>query len=58
MRHSKTAGVLTIVALAIGAVAAQDAAPGLRAIVSDTAPPGIDNGIRNSDSPRPPPSES
>ena len=54
MRHSKTAGVLTIVALAIGAVAAQDAAPGLRAIVSDIAPPGIDTGIRTSDPPRPP----
>jgi len=51
---SKTAGVLTIVALAIGAVAAQDAAPGLRAIVSDLAAPGIDNGVRMSDAPRPP----
>src|SRR5437762_5598219 len=51
---SKTAGVLTMVALAIGALAAQDAAPGLRAIVSDIAAPGIDNGIRNSDAPRPP----
>ncbi|HKC55947.1 MAG TPA: S8 family serine peptidase [Vicinamibacterales bacterium] len=54
MFRSKTAGVLAIVALAIGVVAAQDAAPGFRAIVSDIAAPGIDTGIRISDPPRPP----
>jgi serine protease len=51
---SKTAGVLTLVALALGVVAAQDAAPGFRTFISDLTPPGIDNGLRNSDAPRPP----
>ena len=51
---SKTAGVLTVVALALGVVAAQDAAPGSRTFISDLTPPGIDNGLHNSDAPRPP----
>jgi serine protease len=51
---SKTAGVLTLVALALGVVAAQDAAPGFRTFISDLTPPGIDNGLHNSDAPRPP----
>jgi serine protease len=51
---SKTAGVLTLVALALGVVAAQDAAPGFRTFISDRTPPGIDNGLRAADAPRPP----
>jgi hypothetical protein len=52
---SKTAGVLTVVMLAIGVVAAQDgAAPGVRAFISDLTPPAIDNGLRDADPPRPP----
>ncbi|HYS25925.1 MAG TPA: S8 family serine peptidase [Vicinamibacterales bacterium] len=54
MFGSKTAGVLAIVALAIGVVAAQDAAPGFRTFISDLTPPGIDNGLRDKDAPRPP----
>jgi serine protease len=51
---SKTAGVLTLLALALGVVAAQDAAPGFRTFISDLTPPGIDNGLRDTDVPRPP----
>jgi serine protease len=54
MVFSKTAGVLAVVTLAIAAVAAQDAAPGFRTFISDIASPGIDNGVRVSDAPRPP----
>ncbi|HXD16044.1 MAG TPA: S8 family serine peptidase [Vicinamibacterales bacterium] len=54
MFRSKTAGVLTIVALALGVVAAQDAAPGFRTFISDLTPPGIDTGLRDKDAPRPP----
>jgi len=51
---SKSAGVLTVVTLALGAVAAQDTAPGFRAFISDVTLPGIDNGVRDADAPRPP----
>jgi len=54
MFRSKTAGVLTIVAIAIGVVAAQDSTPGFRTFISDRTPPGIDNGLRDKDAPRPP----
>src|SRR5258705_2170237 len=50
---SNPAGVLTVVALALGAVAAQDAAPGFRTFISDVTSPGIDNGVRGADAPRP-----
>jgi serine protease len=51
---SKSAGVLTVVTLALGVVAAQDAAPGFRTFISDVTSPGIDNGVRDADAPRPP----
>jgi serine protease len=52
---SKIAGVLTVIALAIGVVAAQDnPAAGFRSFISDITPPGIDNGLRDADAPRPP----
>lgn len=51
---SKTAGVLSLVALALGVVAAQDAAPGFRTFISDATPPGIDNGLRSAGAPRAP----
>ena len=51
---SKSAGVLTVVLLALGAVAAQDTAPAFRAFISDVTLPGIDNGVRDADAPRPP----
>src|SRR5258705_12366287 len=51
---SKPAGVLTVVTLALGTVAAQDAAPGFRTFISDVTSPGIDNGVRRADAPRPP----
>jgi len=57
MAFPRTAGVLTIVTLAIGAAAAQDntaAGAGFRTFISDIVPPGIDNGLRDNDSPRPP----
>src|SRR5436190_5282234 len=52
---SKTAGVITVVTLAIGITSAQnDPAPAFRTFISDITPPGIDNGLRSSDAPRPP----
>ena len=57
MAFPRTAGVLTIVTLAIGAAAAQDntaAGAGFRTFISDIVPPGIDNGLRDNDPPRPP----
>ena len=51
---SKSASVLTVVTLALGVVAAQDAAPGFRTFISDVTSPGIDNGVREADAPRPP----
>src|SRR5438128_3025551 len=52
---SKTAGVLMVIPLAIGAVVgAQDAAPAFRTFISDITPPGIDSGVRDADAPRPP----
>src|ERR1041384_7265118 len=50
----RPAAILTLLTLAAGSVIAQDAAPGFSAIVSDLAPPGIDNGLRDADAPRPP----
>ena len=51
---SKSAGVLVVITLAIGAVTAQDAPSGFRAFISDITSPGIDNGVRDADAPRPP----
>ena len=51
---SKSAGILTVVTLALGALAAQDAAPGFRTFISAVTSPGIDNGVRGADAPRPP----
>jgi serine protease len=51
---SKSAGVLTVLTLAVGIVAAQDSIPRYRTFISDTTLPGIDTGIRNNDAPRPP----
>jgi serine protease len=51
---SKSAGVLTVLTLAVGIVAAQDPMPRYRTFISDTTPPGIDTGIRDKDAPRPP----
>ena len=50
----KSAGVLTVLTLAVGIVAAQDTAPGFGTSLSDAALPGIDTGIRANDQPRPP----
>ncbi len=56
MSLSKVATALAAALVAVGAaVAAQDAGiPGLRALISDITPPGIDNGVRESDPPREP----
>ena len=52
---SKTAGTLAVAALAAGVVSAQNApVAGFRTFISDMTPPAIDNGLRSSDSPRPP----
>ena len=51
---SRPAAILTLMTLAVGGAIAQDPATGVRAIVSDLAPPGIDNGLRAADAPRPP----
>ena len=51
---SKSAGVLTVLTLAVGIVAAQDPMPRYRTFISDTTLPGIDTGIRDNDAPRPP----
>lgn len=55
MAFSRTAGILTIVALAIGVATAQDnPAASLRTFISDVVPPGIDTGLHDSDPARPP----
>jgi serine protease len=51
---SKSVGVLTVLTLAVGIVAAQDSMPRYRTFISDTTLPGIDTGIRDKDAPRPP----
>jgi serine protease len=51
---SKSAGVLVVITLAIGAVTAQDAPSGFRTFISDITSPGIDNGVRDADAARPP----
>jgi serine protease len=51
---SKSAGVLTVLTLAVGIVAAQDTMPRYRTFISDTTLPGVDTGVRDHDAPRPP----
>jgi len=51
---SKSTGVLTVLTLAVGIVAAQDSTPRYRTFISDSTLPGIDTGIRDKDTPRPP----
>src|SRR5262245_55925911 len=51
---SKSGGVLTVLTLAVGIVAAQDSAPRYRTFISDTTLPGVDTGMRDHDAPRPP----
>src|SRR5215813_13854615 len=51
---SKSAGVLTVLTLAVGVVVAQDSTPRYRTFVSDTTLPGVDTGMRDKDAPRPP----
>jgi hypothetical protein len=48
---SKSVGVLTVLTLAVGIVAAQDSMPRYRTFISDTTLPGIDTGIRDKDAP-------
>ena len=50
----KSAGVLTVLTLAVGIVTAQDSAPRYRTFISDTTLPGVDTGMRDKDAPRPP----
>jgi serine protease len=54
MSLSKSVGVLTVLTLAVGIVAAQDSMPRYRTFISDTTLPGIDTGLRDKDAPRPP----
>ena len=55
MSLSKVVGALAAVLAAVGAiVAAQDALPGFRTLISDIGPPGIDTGVRDADPPREP----
>jgi len=55
MAFSRTAGVLTIVTLAIGIATAQDnPAASFRTFISEITPPGIDTGVRDNDPARPP----
>ena len=55
MSLSKVVGALTAAIVAVGAiVAAQDALPGFRALMSDVTLPGIDTGVRDADPPREP----
>jgi serine protease len=51
---SKSAGVLTVLTLAVGIVVAQDSVPRYRTFISDTTLPGVDTGMRDHDAPRPP----
>ena len=51
---SKSAGVLTVLTLAVGIVAAQDTPAGFRTFISDITPPGIDTGVRDTGAARPP----
>jgi subtilisin family serine protease len=51
---SKSAGVLTVLTLAVGIVAAQETLPGFGTSISDAALGGIDTGLRDNDPPRPP----
>jgi serine protease len=50
----KSAGVLTVLTLAVGIVTAQDSTPRYRTFISDTTLPGVDTGMRDKDAPRPP----
>src|SRR5262245_52344306 len=51
---SKSAGVLTVLTLAVGIVTAQDSTTRYRTFISDTTLPGVDTGMRDKDAPRPP----
>jgi serine protease len=52
---SKTAGVLAVITLAMGVVAAQDnPTAGFRTFVSDLVLPGVETGLHDADPPRPP----
>ena len=51
---SKSAGVLTVVDACPGRRRGAGLAPGFRTFISDVTSPGIDNGVRDADAPRPP----